>query len=119
MLSVTDLAEMRATTLASLPDTCTIQTKSVASDGQGGFTESYATSASNVPIRVKADNIKTAEIIAQAGVRLQQTYTATFAYDRTLNRTDRIVWGSKTLEVITSLDNSWQLHKRYSCVEVV
>jgi SPP1 family predicted phage head-tail adaptor len=119
MFSATDLENMRATTLASLPDTCTIQTKTVVSDGQGGQTESYNTSASNVPIRVKADNIKTAEIIAQDGVRLQQTYTATFAYDRVLNKTDRIVWNGKTLEVITSLDNSWQLHKHYSCVEVV
>lgn len=119
MLSATELAEMRATTLASLPDTCSIQTKTIEDDGQGGQTEEYNTSASGVPCRVKADNIRTAEIIAQDGVRLQQTYTVTFAHDRTVNKTDRIVWNGKTLEVITTLENSWQLHMRVSCVEVV
>lgn len=119
MFTAAELAEMRATTLASLPDTCTIQTKSIADDGQGGQTESYATSASGVACRVKADNIRVAEIIAQDGVRLQQTYTATFAHDRVLNKTDRIIWNAKTLEVITEKSNSWQLHKQVSCVEVV
>lgn len=119
MFTAAELTEMRATATAALPDTCDIQTKSLTSDGQGGYSESHTTSASNVACRVKADNIKVAEIIAQDGVKLQQTYTVTFAHDRTVNKTDRIVWNSKTLEVITSLDNSWQIHKRVSCVEIV
>lgn len=119
MLSAADLAEMRATTLAGLPDTCSIEVKTIFDDGQGGQVEDYETSATNVPCRVKADNIRVAEIIAQEGVRLQQTYTVTFAYNRTVSNTDRIVWNGKTLEVITTLPNSWQLHMRVSCVEVV
>ncbi len=119
MLTASELASMRATTLASLPDVCSIATRTLTDDGQGGQNESYTTSATDVPCRVKADNIKTAEIIAQQGVRLQQTYTVTFAYDRTFSKTDRITWNGKTLEVITTLENSWQLHKRVSCVEIV
>jgi head-tail adaptor len=118
MFTATELADMRATATASLPDTCDIQAKSLTSDGQGGYSESYTTSASSVACRVKSDNIKVAELIAQGGVKLQQTYTFTFAYNRTLNKTDRLVWNSRTFEVIALFDNSWQLHKRVSCIEI-
>jgi SPP1 family predicted phage head-tail adaptor len=113
-----DLASMRETINESLPDTCTIQSKTITSDGMGGQTEAYATTATNVPCRVKADNIRVAEQIAQGAVKVVQTFTFTLAFDRAIARTDRIVWNARTFEVVTSLDNSWQLHKRVTCAEV-
>jgi hypothetical protein len=121
MLTATELTDMRATADAALPDTCTIQTKAIVSDGQGGSTESYSTSASDVACRVKAAVLTRglAEIMAQSGVKLHQVYEVTFTNSRTLNKTDRIMWSGKTLEVVTTFDNSWQVHKKVACTEVV
>lgn len=118
MLTANELASMRETINESLPDTCTIQSKTITSDGMGGQTEAYTTSATNVPCRVESDNIRVAEQIAQGAVKVVQTFTFTLAFDRAIARTDRIIWNARTFEVVTTLDNSWQLHRRVTCAEV-
>ena len=52
MLRVTELASMREQAAQALPDTCTIVSVTLTSDGRLGNTESEVTVASDVPCRL-------------------------------------------------------------------
>lgn len=116
MLTADELADMRETVNESLPDTCTIQSKTTSSDGMGGFTETWANTYTGVPCRVKADNLNPKELVENDTIKGKQTYTITLAHNQTVNSTQRIVWNTQTFEIVAPRENSWQLHKRLVCI---
>ncbi len=52
MLTASDLAFMKATQNKALPNTCTIQRRTLTSDGMGGYIESWSDLATGVPCRI-------------------------------------------------------------------
>ena len=111
LLQATDLQYMRAETRKAMPDTISIQRKSLDSDQQGGFTESWADAYQDVPARLAAGSSR--EVASTGRQDLQADFTLTVAYDQSIEQTDRVVHASGTFEV-QSIDagKSWIATKR-------
>lgn len=84
-----------------LTDTCTIQRRTATPDGKGGHTISYATLASSVACSVApaSSNSRGEEVV---GGKVTAIYDALFSFVATQDvvATDRIVWNTRTFEVI-------------------
>ena len=110
LLQENDLQYMRAAVLTAMPDAVDVQRKSLTSDKQGGFTESWANAYQNIPGRLaaKAGN----ESVGQGRQDLQLDYTLTLAHDQSIEQTDRVVHASGIYE-IQSIDvgKSWAATK--------
>lgn len=65
MLSADDLAALQATQEAALPSTCTITRRSLLPDGQGGYTETWATLAASVACRMSALRNPTEQVVGE------------------------------------------------------
>ena len=110
LLQANDLAYMRGETRKSMPDLVDIQRKTVESDKQGGFTESWANAYQDVPARIAS---KGGSESGSAGRQdLQLDYTLAVGYDQSILQTDRIVHTSGTYEVQSVDDGkSWATSK--------
>lgn len=115
-LTANELADMRTEAASSLPDVCTIRSKTSVADDMGGVSETYSDTATNVPCRVQADVLQSTEAIDVAAIKGKNTYTVSLPYNQAVSNTSRIVWSGKTLEVLAVYDHSWQLVKRVACV---
>ena len=111
LLQGNDLTYMQAETRKAMPDTVTIQRKSLAGDGQGGYAESWVNSYQNVPARLSFTG--GAESIAAGRQDLQPTSILTVGYDQSVEPTDRVLHSSGTYE-IQSVDTgkSWSSVRR-------
>lgn len=120
MLNATELASMRATTEEFLPDTCSISRATPSSDSMGGFTSSWANVATSVPCRYSPTLPSTSSEQDVSGKLTSETdWVVTLPYDQDVLVTDRIVIGSRTLEVVNlDVPRSWQVTKRVSCKEL-
>ena len=116
-LNQADLDYMRASVDETLPDTCTLQDVTRV-NGPLGSEDTYSDAATLVPCRVSTSGNMPQELRQNDAVLNKILYYVTLQYDKTLNPRQRIVWNSKTLEVITERANSWQVHKRVVCIEV-
>lgn len=121
MLTATDLAFMRGQQADALPDTCTISRKTLASDGAGGHTETWATVASGVACRVAMDQSAmglTPESVLADRVVHEGRFVVTLPIGTDVTPKDRIVVGSRTFEVTGTASGSWQTAMRVRCAEV-
>jgi len=111
LLQASDLQYMRVETRKAMPDKVSIQRKSLASDKQGGFSESWADAYQNIPARLAVKSIK--ESASTGRQDLQADFILTIAYDQSIEQTDRVVHASGTFEV-QSIDagKSWIATKR-------
>ena len=111
LLQENDLRYMRAAAQTAMPDTVDVQRKNLASDKQGGFTESWANAYQNISARLAAKG--GGESVGQGRQDLRLDYTLTLAYDQSIEQTDRVVHTSGTYE-IQSIDvgKSWAATKR-------
>lgn len=112
MLSASDLAAMQATQALALPSTCTISRRSLASDGMGGYTETWATLTASVACRLSAHSAPTEAIMAERyGGR--QTWMLTLPAGTDVTHEDRVVIGSVTYEVVgLSSGGAWETARR-------
>ena len=111
LLQGNDLTYMQAETRKAMPDTITIQRKSLAGDGQGGYAESWNNSYQNVPARLAFKS--ESELIAAGRQDFQPVSTLTVGYDQSLNQSDRILFNEDTFEVMSiSGIRSWDTVKR-------
>lgn len=102
MLNTVEIAAMRSTQAAALPDTCTIQRKGGSSDGKGGRTVSYSVHASNVPCRLgRAGSRSGIETIDAEKVQQQTPWIITFEHNQDVQDTDRIKIGARMFEVVS------------------
>jgi len=116
-----ELAQFRADILAALPDTGVIQAVTLASDGAGGWSESWAAVAGGTvecrldPLRLS--NVQTGVIAGQESLTLR--YQATVPYDAPLAANRRLVVNERTYEVVQLSDeHSWHFVKRAIVSEV-
>jgi hypothetical protein len=102
-LSAADLAGMRDTLTASLPDTCTLVVDTLTSDGAGGETttaSSPVTVACRVsPLRLTRSS-KDAEVVQSGRVIEESLWTITMPTGTTVDPRYRISNGSRTFEVV-------------------
>ena len=116
LLSNEQLAFMRDQIELTLPDTCTILSPTRASDGQGGWTETWGTVSAGVKCRLDAaKKLNQREQIAGAALLPFAYWTLTLPYDTVIESTYRVVVGGNTYNVEhEDGDKSWN-----ACVRVV
>lgn len=117
-LTAADLAGMRATLTASLPDTCTLVVDTRTSDSAGGSTStqgSPVTVACRIsPLRLTRSS-KDAEIVQVGRVTEESLWTITLPTGTTIDPRYRIGNAGRTFEVVETLaPRSWELDVRVS-----
>lgn len=113
MLPDAELNAMRTELETLMPDTVVIQTVARASDGQGGWVDSWAASGT-VSGRIDPAPFQfSGEEKAGGAVQPHHAYFVTIPYDTTITTNNRVVVNSETYE-ITSVDKgkSWAITKR-------
>ena len=103
LLQNNDLIYVRGEAQVSLPDTVSIQRRTLTSDGQGGFAESWSISYPNISARLgKSGNSETINGSRQEAV---VTLTVTLPYSQSVEESDRIIHSTGTFEV-TGINDS-------------
>lgn len=117
-LSTAELSAMQSTIDAALPDSFEIHRNTRTSDGSGGMTSSWA-SVATVSGRLSPPFGPAGDEKAEAGkTRATRRYVLTLPDSTDLRTTDRVVFGSRTFEVVGVTRRSWELSRRVDLVEV-
>jgi len=113
LLPADEIAAMQATQNDALPDTCTIQTRSIVNT-KGSVSESYANTYTGVACRLGAMNYQKAEREIGAVLASQTDYVLTVKNDQAVSPTDRVVHNSVTYEVMAVSNDkaSWLFARR-------
>lgn len=100
MLTAGELREMRRDMAEELPDRALIERPTDVPDGGGGFTQTWAALASNVPCRLAP--VGGGEDQAAAGDRITDaaTCTITFAAGRDISEADRVTIAGQVFNVL-------------------
>lgn len=116
MLTTDDLAGMRATAGAALPDSCVIQTQAWVSDGGGGGTTTW-TAAGTVDCRIAPLNGSERD----TGDRISShaEYVVTLPFDASVSTDSRLVINGDTFNVAAIRDRSWNVSTRVEVVKEV
>ncbi len=127
MLSKQELDDIRADLDSLLPDTCSVQRKTLASDGMGGKKETWTTVAGleSVPCSVGTGNISPREADLVAALDKETTVKTSAALPvmftvpagTAIEKADRIVWTGRTFGVVAALPRSAELRRRVLAVE--
>lgn len=120
MLSSADLAGMRATLDASLPDTAAIGRYTSLSDGAGGQTVTWPVAPSDaaVPCRIAptSETLRRTEMVTGLKVASEDSWIVTFASTVVLTEKDRLTIGAFTYEVSAVFgQSSWAIDNRVLC----
>lgn len=116
MLSTAQIAGMRATANAAMPDTAAISRVTRTSDGAGGYTEAWTTIAT-VACRIASTGGAEADVAAKLTATTTATVTLPALTD--VAPADRLVVGSRTFEVLAVLSaRSWEIARRILAVEL-
>jgi SPP1 family predicted phage head-tail adaptor len=97
-LSALELAQLRADHEDYMPDTCTIQTKTVAIGAAGGWTETW-TDTATVDCRLAPTMHGLGEIINAAQLASLTSWVLTVHHDQAISAEQRVVVGGDTYEV--------------------
>jgi head-tail adaptor len=96
----------------AMPDSAAISRKTLTSDGQGGFTATWAT-ASTVDCRIESAGRTPQERLVAERVAPRKVYRVTVPHDADVIPADRLVIGSATYEVQAPLVvGSWALSQK-------
>jgi head-tail adaptor len=118
MLGTGELARMRATQEAALPDSCTIQEATVTQDDIGQPLKGWTAAASDVACRLARK--RTRETVAGEKVTEVGDWVLTVAHDQLLTCGNRVVIGSRIFEIVgVNTGESWETATRADLVEVV
>jgi SPP1 family predicted phage head-tail adaptor len=98
-LSTLELAQLRADQGNYLPDTCTIQTKTSASDGMGGWTDTWSNTYTSVSCRL-APMSPGDESLQAEQLAMGTGWVLTIAHNQVIAETNRVVHDSETYEVV-------------------
>lgn len=111
-LTNAELEQMRAAIEELLPDTCTVLSVTRASDGQGGYTETWGTVTASLACRLDTARPGTQ---AQFGASVQpfQGYVLTVNHGGTITTANRILKDGYTFEVVSvDFAKSWDGSRR-------
>lgn len=119
MLSATDLADMRATMIESLPDSCVLKVDTLTSDAGGGQTAAPSagtTVACRVsPLRLTRSSAN-AEVVEVERAIEQSLWLVTMPEGTTVTPMHRIYHLGREFEVVEVLSpRTWNLATRASC----
>ncbi len=117
MLSTADLTSMRAQIALSLPETCSISRNTPASDGMGGWSESWANLATGVACRLSPAGSTTEGELA-ARLAAESGWVITLPTGQDVTTKDRLSVGTRLFEVVGVLARSWELSRRVVATEV-
>ena len=116
-LTADQLSRMRDTQEGALPDTCTIQYPTVTADGIGQPVKSWSNRATGVECRIAPRTIR--ERILGSRETPVGEWVLTVPCDQTIETGDRVVYSSRTFEVVgVEKDESWELVTRAGLMEV-
>jgi head-tail adaptor len=111
-----DLDAMRAAQETLLPTACTISRRTLTAVGDGTYTETWATTSTTVCRDVPTSG---RELDIASRLTTQMARTVTLPHDAAVRSEDRIVIGTRTLEVLAILSSgSWETARRVLCAEV-
>lgn len=117
MISDADLADMRATLAASLPDMGTIQRVQSVSDDMGGHTDTWA-AAGTVACRVSPYPLRPDEREVAGRVLGLDTWVVTMPAETVISERDRVATGGRSFEVVSVMaPRSWEVARRLLCTE--
>lgn len=110
-ISASQLAFMREQVLDTLPDSGTILTLTKTSDGQGGYTQSWAgTTAYDCRLDVKTGK----EAMEGGGYITFQTTQLTLPYNTTITTANRfsVLGNTYNVKAVSAADRSWNVTVR-------
>jgi SPP1 family predicted phage head-tail adaptor len=117
VISTGDLAAMRGTLTASLPDTAVIKRDTQVSDSAGGYTVTTVDLAT-VACRVAPSTGREQSIAGRLDA--VGTWTLTLPAGTDVTAADRIAVGARTFEVVLPLaPRSWEIGRRIVCLEIL
>ncbi|HPV11713.1 MAG TPA: head-tail adaptor protein [Verrucomicrobiota bacterium] len=116
LLPSDELAALRATQEAALPDTAAIRRITRTSDGAGGHTESEAT-VTTVACRMAQIGNGSERLIAER-LSLAESVVVTMPYGTDVRLTDRLLISGVTWEVVAILERSWSTALRVIAARV-
>lgn len=117
MLSSDELAAIRAEQVATMPDTCVVQSVTRTADGMGGFTEDWDDSASYA-CRLSSRGLPR-EYLEMSAITGAHYWMVTLPHDAVVMREDRLVIGDRVLSIVGfASGGTWETAKRAVCVEV-
>jgi hypothetical protein len=104
-LTAGELSDMRDDLESLLPDTCVVQSLTQTSDGQGGFTDTWAASGTVV---CRLDNGSGQKANVAQSVQPFSSWVLTVPQDASIGTDNRVVHGGETYAVIALSDTgSW------------
>lgn len=96
MLTAAELAAIQATQLLTLTEACTIQHRTLTSDGAGGWTDSWTTATTVCRVApVGAD-----EAVLAGQQRIKADWKITLPANTVIDDADRLAVGSRVFEVV-------------------
>ena len=111
LLQGNDLAYLRTESQTAMPDSVTIQRKTLVSDQQGGFTEGWADVYQNIRGRVSITGGSESASEGRQNVKVDAMLTV--AYDQSIEQSDRVLHGGQTYEILSvDTGKTWQLAQR-------
>lgn len=117
MLTADELAEMRSVQVETMAGTCVITRRTLASDGMGGFTETWA-AAGTVTGRVWPATESGAERLIADRITEADAWIITVPQGTDVVAKDRITESGRTFEVVSAIAHTWETARRVVCVEV-
>lgn len=111
MLSAAEIAAMRKTSDAALPDTCVIQERTRAKDNMGGGSSTWVNSGT-VACRVAPGGLSPSGPVIGEQVRTVGDFVATLPAGTIVPKTARIAWQGVTFEVMEIPARSWEMAVR-------
>jgi head-tail adaptor len=94
----------------TLPDTCTILSKTDTADGMGGMTSAWGTAAVNVKCRMDARGGR--ETLAGAAIQPYQQFVLTVPQATVITTANRVLYASEQYNILNVSAGSWIACKR-------
>lgn len=117
-LSTAELVQMRHTADSYLAGTAVIHTATKTSDGQGGYTWTYAATGT-VDARLSPEMLRGAEAITGSRVAEVSPWILTVPASTSIDEDDRVVYNAVTYEVSEVLTwTPWEISRRVRLTEV-
>lgn len=117
MLTDGELAELQALDESTMTDTATISRPTRASDNAGGQTLTYATVAT-VACRLLRTGTRPGDGVTAGRQQVATDTPLHFPTGTDVRNADRITVGTRTFEVVSPQDHTWQTSLRVLAVEV-
>jgi SPP1 family predicted phage head-tail adaptor len=98
-LSTNELAQLQSDQSDYFPDTCTLQTVALTSDGMGGHTEAWSDTHAGIACRLSALKTAQGEQVEAGQITTFSRWVLSVAHGQTIDETMRVVHDGETYEI--------------------